>query len=236
MNYMGFLEKAVEKHSSVFDYSKANYINYKTKITIICKEHGEFQQTPSMHLKSKYCCPQCLVIGRTKKLTMTQTDFILKANAKHNNIYNYTLTNYIKWNIKVDIICNIHGVFSQEANSHLRGHGCPRCSDARTSYSSNYTKYKDKPTTLYYIKISDLYWKIGLTKQTVERRFKKEINSGVKIETIFTKVYEDGWEAYLIEQDAIIETIGYKIQKCDSPILGGWTEIRSVDFINKIKI
>lgn len=37
-----FIQKAIQVHGNKYDYSKIEYINAKTKIIIICKEHGEF--------------------------------------------------------------------------------------------------------------------------------------------------------------------------------------------------
>ena len=45
-----FISKANKIHGDKYDYSKVNYINTKTKINIICKIHGEFEQNPSNHL------------------------------------------------------------------------------------------------------------------------------------------------------------------------------------------
>ena len=53
-----FISKANQIHGERYDYSKVNYINAKTKVTIICSEHGEFQQTPSNHL-CNYNCQKC---------------------------------------------------------------------------------------------------------------------------------------------------------------------------------
>jgi hypothetical protein len=44
-----FISKAIKIHGDRYDYSNVNYINAKTKINIICKIHGEFEQTPSNH-------------------------------------------------------------------------------------------------------------------------------------------------------------------------------------------
>jgi len=38
-----FIKKAKEVHGDKYDYSKVNYINYNTPVTIICPIHGEFQ-------------------------------------------------------------------------------------------------------------------------------------------------------------------------------------------------
>ena len=43
------------KHGNKYDYSKVKYKNTNSKIIIICKEHGEFLQAPSMHLFGHGC-------------------------------------------------------------------------------------------------------------------------------------------------------------------------------------
>ncbi len=50
-----FIEKAKETHGDKYDYSKVDYKNSKTKICIICPEHGEFWQFPSNHLHGWGC-------------------------------------------------------------------------------------------------------------------------------------------------------------------------------------
>lgn len=59
---------------------------------------------------------------------LTNNDFINKSNIIHNYKYDYSLTNYIKSNIKVKIICKkCNSVFEQRPNDHLSGHGCIIC-------------------------------------------------------------------------------------------------------------
>ena len=55
---VNFLEKAKEVHGDKYDYSKVVYANAKTKVCIICPEHGEFWQTPDIHLRGSGC-PNC---------------------------------------------------------------------------------------------------------------------------------------------------------------------------------
>ena len=51
-------KKVLRSDGNKYDYSKVNYINSKTPVTIICPIHGEFQQIPYQHLKG--CgCPIC---------------------------------------------------------------------------------------------------------------------------------------------------------------------------------
>jgi len=117
-----FISKAIKIHSDKYDYSKVNYINAKTKINIICKFHGEFQQTPSNHL-SKFNCQKC-----AKNFKLDTVGFIKKAREIHKDIYDYSKVNYINADTKIIIICKIHGEFTQQPDFHLnRKCGCPKC-------------------------------------------------------------------------------------------------------------
>lgn len=50
-----FIKKAIEIHGDKYDYSKVNYTNHVTPVTIICSKHGEFLQKPSYHLGGSNC-------------------------------------------------------------------------------------------------------------------------------------------------------------------------------------
>lgn len=54
-----FIEKAKKIHGNKYDYGKVNYVNNKTKVCIICPEHGEFWQTPRAHICKQHGCPKC---------------------------------------------------------------------------------------------------------------------------------------------------------------------------------
>ena len=53
-----FITKAKSIHRGKYDYSKVEYINNHTNITIICPNHGEFTITPNNHLRGRGC-PVC---------------------------------------------------------------------------------------------------------------------------------------------------------------------------------
>lgn len=109
-----------EKHADRYDYSQINYVDSKTKIKIICKEHGEFFQTVYLHLSGQGC-PKC--VGRNK----TTEDFINEAIKIHGNKFDYSLVNYEYNNKNVKIVCPVHDIFEQLPASHLIGCGCPKC-------------------------------------------------------------------------------------------------------------
>ena len=58
----------------------------------------------------------------------TTQEFIEISKRIHDNKYDYSLVEYKNKESKVKIICPIHGVFEQQANLHLKGSGCPKCS------------------------------------------------------------------------------------------------------------
>jgi len=62
-----------------------------------------------------------------KRWLSCKVNFIKKARAVHGNLYDYSLVEYINAKLKVDIICEKHGVFHQTPNSHLCGSGCSYC-------------------------------------------------------------------------------------------------------------
>lgn len=110
-----------KRHNNKYDYSKVEYINSKTKVCIICPEHGEFWQTPHKHLSGQGC-PKC---GGKKKLTHKEA--VERAKKTHNNKYNYDKFIYVNTDTKACIICPIHGEFWQTPHEHLSGQGCPKC-------------------------------------------------------------------------------------------------------------
>lgn len=120
-NIDDFILKSNLKHSYKYDYKLVNYKNNKTKVEIICKEHGIFLITPSNHLKGTGCS-KC-----SKKKKPSNEEFIKKSNKVHNNLYEYSNVNYINYKTEVIITCKKHGIFRQTPSSHLRGSGCPKC-------------------------------------------------------------------------------------------------------------
>lgn len=135
-----FIEKSKLIHGNKYDYSKVDYKNCKSKIIIICKEHGEFQQIPSSHLKG-YGCGRC----GGSKLYMTE-EIIERFKLIHGIRYDYSKVNYTKYENKVKIICRIHGEFEQMVDTHLRGNGCSKCSG---KYRSNNQEFIEKAIKIH---------------------------------------------------------------------------------------
>lgn len=121
-----FREKAEKVHGKRYDYSKVQYVNYKTDVCISCPEHGEFWQSPANHLKG--CgCPKCATEYSQSLFTLGKEGFIRRAKEVHGEKYDYSKVDYSNNREKVCIVCPKHGEFWQEASSHLMGKGCPKC-------------------------------------------------------------------------------------------------------------
>lgn len=123
-----FLMEAHKVHGSRYDYSQFEYITSKTKGTIVCKEHGAFEQSPEVHVQMKCECPLCGFVkkGLSKKKNAAKA-FAIKAAKMHDDRYDYSLFRYISVHDKGQIICKKHGVFLQKPVKHLSGQGCPDC-------------------------------------------------------------------------------------------------------------
>jgi hypothetical protein len=123
-----FIKKARKEHGDKYDYSKVDYVNAMTKVCIICKEHGEFWQTPSAHTQGSGC-HKCANEATSKRCRCSKEEFIKKANEVHQNKYDYSNVRYCDALTKVCIICLKHGKFWQQPNNHLSGAGCHKCAN-----------------------------------------------------------------------------------------------------------
>lgn len=121
-----------KKHGDKYDYSKIKeYINCDTKISIICKKHGIFNQSSKNHWNGQGCL-KCYNDIRSSKLSSNNEDFIEKSKNIHGDKYDYSKVNYTNSKNIVEIICKKHGSFFKKPNNHINGdkEGCPKCSSS----------------------------------------------------------------------------------------------------------
>lgn len=63
-NKEDFIRKSKEIHGEgAYDYSKVEYVGSKKKVTLICAEGHEFEQTPHNHTAGRHGCPTCGACG-----------------------------------------------------------------------------------------------------------------------------------------------------------------------------
>ena len=76
-----FLDKCNEKFGDLYDYSKMNYKNFNSIITICCKIHGNISIIPKSHLKG-IGCPKCGNILNANKRKTPLDKFIKNCQEK----------------------------------------------------------------------------------------------------------------------------------------------------------
>lgn len=122
-----FIKRAIAVHGDKYDYSKVDYKNKEEKVCIICPKHGEFWQKAGNHLLGRGCC-KCGHERTNASKVLSNEEFILRANVRHNNKYNYDKTNYLGFDKDVIVTCPIHGDFLVNAHQHISNlTGCPEC-------------------------------------------------------------------------------------------------------------
>jgi len=122
-DYLEFIKKSNKIHQNKYDYSylKEDYKNNKTKVRIVCQDHGIFSQTPNSHLKGRGC-NKCV----RRDLSSVES-YIQEAHKLHQNKYDYSLVKSIAG--ELEIICPIHGKFNQRSKNHIDGSGCRKCAE-----------------------------------------------------------------------------------------------------------
>jgi hypothetical protein len=121
-----FIEKAKAMHGEKYEYSHTIYLTAKKPITIVCKKHGDFIQTPDTHLRGSGC-PVCALIKRKSARRLPVEKFIERAKSLLGDRYDYSQVEYDGLRRKVKITCPEHGLFLMTPGTHLKGRHCPKC-------------------------------------------------------------------------------------------------------------
>ena len=124
------IKEASKIHNNKYDYSKSQFKGSKTKVCIICPEHGEFWQTPEQHLKGRGCqaCGHIKTCDHTRGNT---EDFVKRAKEIWGDLYDYSKVEYQNNHDKVIVICKEHGEFLIAPSNHLAHKGCPICKTSK---------------------------------------------------------------------------------------------------------
>jgi len=121
------LKKLPRVINGKYDLSKVKYINAKTKLKIICPEHGVFKILTGDMFKGVGCA-KCGDKASAKKRTLTRVVIIERCKKANNNYYSYDKLEYINYHTPVVITCPEHGDFKQRINEHYEGKvGCLGC-------------------------------------------------------------------------------------------------------------
>ena len=123
------VEMCKKVHGDKYIYDDIIFQGMKSKIlNIKCPKHGYFDQIAYDHIRG-FGCEKC----KFENQIMTKDEFIEKATKVHNSFYSYDKEKivFVNTNIKIPIICPIHGEFWQRPANHLLGVGCPYCQNSK---------------------------------------------------------------------------------------------------------
>lgn len=213
-------KKAFMVHKEKYTYDENSYTNNRTKMKIHCNTcNRTFHMTPDSHINQEQGCPYCRGMYKTLK----DASIALKnINSSYSLVTDKPLTTQIKRKTVIEFLCPKHGLVSRSFLDISRGLGCKNCKSNGFSVV--------KPGILYYISInSGAAYKIGITNQTVNKRFTRHELDDMKV--IKQWYFEDGYECYKQEQTLLKDFSAYKYK--GPPLLSsGNTEMFYKDILN----
>ena len=245
----GFIEEAIKTHGHKYDYSKSKYKTGKDVITIICPNHGEFEQIAYSHISGQGC-PSCGMTRRIESNKKDVNEFIEKAKLVHGCKYDYSKVDYTNSATKVAIICHDHGEFEQTPGSHInQSAGCPSCSNSGPSQAeqliyelckgyatdveqSNRTAIAPKELDIYIpslklaIEYNGTYWHSEQfrDKKYHQEKFLRCQAEGIQLFQIWEHDFVDP-----VKQEIILSMLQYKLGKARR-IYARKTKVSEIDY------
>ena len=212
------LEQYKNKVSSVnntIEVVSDEYKNLHTKLNFKCTVCGNLWETEGNSILQGHGCPKCSIKIRANKQSHT-LDFILNF-IKNNNIQITLLSKeYKNSRTPLNVVCNVcDNQWVTNWNKIQSGYGCPECGKklahgkgeySITSAELNKDIWINTDAILYLIKChndSENFFKIGITKNTIESRFCDKTRMPYKysiVEKYNTNLYEAcKKEQYILE-------------------------------------
>jgi len=117
------------------DFTNTMFTNSRTKIEVVCKEHGSIQVlvTDLLRKRATMGCNRCSMKLSASERMSTTPEYIAKAKSVHGDTYSYDKTVFVRSDKYLTITCPVHGDWSVRAHHHTDGRGCPKCSKLLSS-------------------------------------------------------------------------------------------------------
>ena len=242
-----FIQKAKKVHGEKYDYSLVDYKNSKTKVKIICPEHGVFEQSPNSHLQGSGC-NECALNKKPQNKKMTTNEFIKKSKEVWYDVFGYSKVKYKSYSKEVTLLCKKHNkIFQQKPINHLQGfHACPSCSTAGTSKTeqelfkfvsslvecvpNNREELEGQeldifiPSKRIAIEFNGVYWHSSKFKDKKYHLEKLEFCESKDIKLI--QIFEDEW---VNKQEIVKSRLKNILGLSENKIYARQTEIREVE-------
>ena len=140
LSQIEFEKRVHDAHGDRYDLSEAVYINRRTKVRVLCKEHGGFDIWP-ISLMRGFGCRKCGNIHQAELLSKPHLSFeeevIRMKKIQHNRFDYVSPDEYHGINQKIEVVCKKCGHhFMQTVSDQLQGCGCPKCRAINSSLRS----------------------------------------------------------------------------------------------------
>ena len=138
-----YIRKVKLKHgANKFNFEKTNYIGSNDIVEVYCNVCQDDFRICANKLLNGRGCQRCGYNIMSQKAKYTKEDFIKKSVEFHGeNIFNYSLVNYIDSKTKVTIICNkCNKNYEIEPRSHYNT-GCTKCNHMTSKPAREWIKY-----------------------------------------------------------------------------------------------
>jgi len=180
-----FIEEAKIKHKNKYDYSLVDYKGNEILITIICPEHGPFQQTPHAHMAG-YGCSKCVSNSSNKEnewLDSLKIDSLIKQARLKINGKTYIVDGF---DPKTNTVYQFHGDYwhgnpkyfksywTNRVNKKTFGNLYSKTLDIRELFIKNGYKYIEIWESDFKSKESREFTRPILDKKSIDCRYYKE--------------------------------------------------------------
>lgn len=195
-----------------------NYVSSNVPILHRCTFGHEWKARPNGILSAGNKCPKCSV-NRQK----TTSEYLLGLASIGINYE--VLEDYRGARVPILHSCECGSLWKATPDNVLRGTGCPSC--------ASYGFDPARPAILYYIKIvsyhQEVYYKIGITNNSVEKRFSKDKDKTIQI--LMQKQFLLGSDARAEEQSILDKYKSHRITIPDFLKSKGNTELFEIDIL-----
>lgn len=148
---------------------------------------------------------------------LTQEEFIERARLIHGDKYDYSKVEYKGYNVKVCIICPIHGEFLMTPHGLLDGYGCRRCYNERQKSLVCGVGLNDSVIPVYGDKSYNL-WKCMIKRcYDGAERYSAYKDCSVCDEWLIFSNFKEWYDANYIEGYALDKDILFKDNRTYSP-------------------
>lgn len=123
-----FISKCLEVHGNKYDLSRVSYSGMSKRIEVVCPAHGPFFPAAGNFTGLGSGCPLCSRETVGLKSRKPLDHYISRARERHGDRFSYPGISYKGRAAYLTVVCPVHGEFEQNAQDHITGEGCVKCS------------------------------------------------------------------------------------------------------------